>query len=55
MQPAVRAAECSILLIRAIFLGMLKADFAEFEQNRDSARHALNCVITAYHLHVGVG
>ncbi|CAN7616764.1 hypothetical protein LJR009_005500 [Bosea sp. LjRoot9] len=33
------------------FLSKLEADFADFEQQPESARLALNCAITAYHLH----
>ena len=29
----------------------LKADFEDFANEQDSARLALNCIITAYHLH----
>ncbi len=29
----------------------LEADFADLTENPSSARHALNCIITAYHLH----
>jgi hypothetical protein len=29
----------------------LKADFEDFAKQQDSARLALNCIITAYHLH----
>jgi len=29
----------------------LKADFEDFSKEQDSARLALNCIITAYHLH----
>jgi hypothetical protein len=29
----------------------LKADFDDFAKERDSARLALICIITAYHLH----
>ena len=33
------------------FYEKLKADFADFAEAQDSARLALNCIITAYHLH----
>lgn len=33
------------------FLAKLEADHADFKAQPDSTRHALNCVITAYHLH----
>src|SRR6516164_927661 len=33
------------------FLGKLKADFEDFTREPHSARLALNCAITAYHLH----
>jgi hypothetical protein len=33
------------------FHAKLKADFEEFGKEEDSARLALNCAITAYHLH----
>jgi hypothetical protein len=33
------------------FLVKLEADYADFKTQPDSARHALNCIITAYHLH----
>jgi hypothetical protein len=32
------------------FLSKLEADYADFKSQPDSARHALNCIITAYHL-----
>ena len=33
------------------FLAKLEADFEDYERNPQSARHAVNCVITAYHIH----
>jgi hypothetical protein len=33
------------------FLAKLEADYADFKAQPDSARHALNCIITAYHLY----
>jgi hypothetical protein len=36
------------------FLGKLEADYKDFKAQSDSARYALNCIITAYHLHVWV-
>lgn len=33
------------------FLGKLEADYADFKAQPDSTRHALNCIMTAYHLH----
>jgi hypothetical protein len=33
------------------FLGKLEADYKDFKAQSDSARYALNCIITAYHLH----
>ena len=33
------------------FLSKLEADYADFKAHPDSPRHALNCIITAYHLH----
>jgi len=33
------------------FLAKLEADYDDFKEQPDSARHALNCIITAYHLH----
>ena len=33
------------------FLAKLEADFADFEKEPGSARLALNCAITGYHLH----
>jgi hypothetical protein len=33
------------------FLAKLEADYADFKEQPDSARLALNCIITAYHLH----
>lgn len=33
------------------FHGKLQADFEDFAKEQDSARLALNCIITAYHLH----
>src|SRR3954447_19005776 len=33
------------------FLAKLEADFADYQGNPGSARLALNCAITAYHLH----
>jgi hypothetical protein len=33
------------------FLAKLEADFADYMKEPDSARLALNCAITAYHLH----
>ena len=33
------------------FLAKLEADCTDFKAQPDSARHALNCIITAYHLH----
>ncbi len=33
------------------FLSKLEADYTDFKDRTDSARHALNCIITAYHLH----
>src|SRR5579862_2437461 len=32
------------------FLSKLEMDYADFKVQPDSARHALNCIITAYHL-----
>jgi hypothetical protein len=32
------------------FLVKLEADYADFKLQPDAARHALNCIITAYHL-----
>jgi hypothetical protein len=32
------------------FLAKLEADYADFKSQPDSARHALNCIITSYHL-----
>lgn len=32
-------------------LSKLEADHTDFKAQPDSARHALNCIITAYHLH----
>jgi hypothetical protein len=32
------------------FLLKLEAEYADFKAQPDSARHALNCIITAYHL-----
>ena len=37
------------------FLAKLEADFADFEKEPGSARLALNCAITGYHLHNGFG
>ncbi len=33
------------------FLSKLEADYTDFKAQPDSARHALNCIISAYHLH----
>jgi hypothetical protein len=33
------------------FYAKLVADFDDYMQNLDSARHAVNCAITAYHVH----
>jgi hypothetical protein len=33
------------------FHSKLSADFDDFAKEQDSARLALNCIITAYHLH----
>jgi hypothetical protein len=33
------------------FLAKLNADFDDFLKQQDSARLALNCIVTAYHLH----
>ena len=33
------------------FLAKLEADCTDFKAEPDSARHALDCIITAYHLH----
>jgi hypothetical protein len=33
------------------FLAKLEADYTDFKAQSDSARHALNCLTTAYHLH----
>jgi hypothetical protein len=33
------------------FFHKLEADYKNFKAQPDSARHALNCIITAYHLH----
>ncbi len=33
------------------FLTKLEADYADFKAQPDSTRHALNCIMTAYHLH----
>jgi hypothetical protein len=33
------------------FLSKLEAEYADFKAQPASARHALNCTITAYHLH----
>ena len=33
------------------FLSKLEAEYADFKAQPDSARHALNCIMTAYHLH----
>jgi hypothetical protein len=33
------------------FLSKLEADYADFKAQPDSARHALNCIITAYHIY----
>ncbi len=33
------------------FLAKLDADYDDFKRQPDSSRHALNCIITAYHLH----
>lgn len=33
------------------FLSKLEEDYADFKARPDSARRALNCIITAYHLH----
>lgn len=33
------------------FLIKLEADYADFKPQPDSARHALNCIITAYHMY----
>jgi hypothetical protein len=41
---------CDIVTSRDL-LCKLEAGHAEFKSNPDSARHALNCIITAYHLH----
>jgi hypothetical protein len=33
------------------FLDKLEAEYADFKAQPDSTRHALNCIMTAYHLH----
>lgn len=33
------------------FLAKLEAEYHDFKAEPDSTRHALNCIITAYHLH----
>jgi hypothetical protein len=33
------------------FLTKLEANYADFKAQPDSTRHALNCIMTAYHLH----
>jgi hypothetical protein len=33
------------------FFSKLEADFIDFKDQPDSTRHALNCIITAYHLY----
>jgi hypothetical protein len=33
------------------FLAKLEADYTDFKAQPSSARHALNCIITAYHLY----
>lgn len=33
------------------FYAKLLSDFDDFMENRDSARHAMNCAITAHHMH----
>jgi hypothetical protein len=33
------------------FLNKLEAEYADFKAQPDSTRQALNCIMTAYHLH----
>jgi hypothetical protein len=33
------------------FLSKLEAEYADFKAQPDSTRHAVNCIMTAYHLH----
>jgi hypothetical protein len=33
------------------FFKKLEADYVEFKAQPDSSRHALNCIMTAYHLY----
>jgi len=42
---------CSISLPPRAYLAKLEADFADFMKERGSERLALNCAVTAYHLH----
>jgi hypothetical protein len=41
----------STSLPRVTFSTSFKADYADFKSQPSSARRALNCIITAYHLH----